>query len=653
EAAYTARQLATIRTDADLELPLTEIEYRGIDYDGLVPFYENIDFKQQLAKIKALKQSGQLTSQAIVPEPVVNVVPLQADNLRAVAMMGDKIALHIEMAGQNYHEDDMIGFVIGNPTVGYYGSRDLSLLQTPELRAVIENPAIIKNVFNVKAQLVLFKRLGLALEGVDFDFLLAAYLLDTTANDNELSTLAQRFDVYVQPDEEVYGKGAKFAVPEDVDQVLTHLGQKADALMQLETPTLAALTDHEQMHLYTDIELPLAHVLADMEYRGIAINQARLVEIGTNLTGRIQAIEDAIYLEAGEKFNINSPKQLGVLLFEKMGLPVIKKTKTGYSTAVDVLEKLAHQAPIVDYILQYRQLAKLKSTYVDGLLAVVNQKDSKIHTRFLQTLTQTGRLSSVDPNLQNIPMRSDEGRQIRTAFVPSQPDWQIFGADYSQIELRVLAHMTGDKNMQQAFLNGEDIHAETARAVFGLDSQAPVNALQRRTAKAVNFGIVYGISDFGLANNLGISRAQAKQFIETYFKEFPKVHEWMENIKAVAHAQGYVETIAKRRRYLPDIHAKNFNLRSFAERTAMNSPIQGSAADIIKIAMIKVADALAENNMQARMLLQVHDELIFEAPTSEIPELTALVTQVMDSAVTLDVPMQVESHYGKTWYDAK
>ncbi|WP_288957876.1 DNA polymerase I [uncultured Leuconostoc sp.] len=653
EAAYTARQLATIRTDADLELPLTEIEYRGIDYDGLVPFYEDIDFKQQLAKIKALKQSGQLTSQAIVPDPVVNVVPLRADNLRAVAMMGDKVALHIEMAGQNYHEDDMIGFVIGNPTVGYYGSRDLSLLQTPELRAVIENPAIIKNVFNVKAQLVMFKRLGLALQGVDFDFLLAAYLLDTTANDNELSTLAQRFDVYVQPDEEIYGKGAKFAVPEDVDRVLMHLGQKADALMQLETPTLAALTDHEQMHLYTDIELSLAHVLADMEYRGIAINQPRLAEIGTDLTSRIQAIEDAIYLEAGEKFNINSPKQLGVLLFEKMGLPVIKKTKTGYSTAVDVLEKLAHQAPIVDYVLQYRQLAKLKSTYVDGLLAVVNQKDSKIHTRFLQTLTQTGRLSSVDPNLQNIPMRSDEGRQIRTAFVPSQPDWQIFGADYSQIELRVLAHMTGDKNMQQAFLNGEDIHAETARAVFGLDSQAPVNAVQRRTAKAVNFGIVYGISDFGLANNLGISRAQAKQFIDTYFKEFPKVHEWMENIKAVAHAQGYVETIAKRRRYLPDIHAKNFNLRSFAERTAMNSPIQGSAADIIKIAMIKVADALAENNMQARMLLQVHDELIFEAPTSEIPALTALVTKVMDSAVTLDVPMQVESHYGKTWYDAK
>lgn len=653
DAAYIARQLATIQTDAELELPLAEIEYRGIDYDQLVPFYESLDFKQQLAKIKALKKSGQLTSQAILPESVLQVVPLQADNLRAVAMLGDELALHIELAGQNYHEDEMIGFVIGNAASGYYGSRDLSLLQTPELKTIVENPAIVKHVFNVKAQSVLFKRLGLILSGVTFDFLLAAYLLDTTANDNELSTLAQRFDIYVQPDEDIYGKGAKFAVPDDDALVLNHLGQKAAALMQLAEPTFAALTAHEQMHLYTDIELPLAHVLADMEYRGITIDQARLVEIGTDLTGRIQVIEDAIYLEAGEEFNINSPKQLGSLLFEKMGLPVIKKTKTGYSTAVDVLEKLAPQAPIVEHILQYRQLAKLKSTYVDGLLSVVNPKDSKVHTRFLQTLTQTGRLSSVDPNLQNIPMRSEAGRQIRTAFIPSQPDWQIFGADYSQIELRVLAHMTGDKNMQQAFLNGEDIHAETARAVFGLPSNASVDALQRRTAKAVNFGIVYGISDFGLANNLGITRAQAKTFITTYFQEFPKVHEWMSEIKARAHEQGYVETIAKRRRYLPDIHAKNFNLRSFAERTAMNSPIQGSAADIIKIAMIKVANAIAEQHLQARMLLQVHDELIFEAPVSEIPTLTELVTQVMDSAVALDVPMQVESHYGNTWYDAK
>ncbi|WP_220739020.1 DNA polymerase I [Leuconostoc miyukkimchii] len=653
QSAFRAKQLATILTEATLDLPLEEIEFRGIDFDKLVTFYEELDFKQQLAKIKALQKSGQIAGNQNTDEKSINVVTLQEENLQAVSMLSGKIAIHIEVAGPNYHNDAMIGFVIGNQTTGYYGSRDLTLLQKPELKAVIENESITKNVFNLKAQIILFKRLGLDLKGTKFDFLLAAYLLDTTDNDNELSTLAQRFDFYLLPDEEVYGKGAKFAIPEDTARVLVHLAHKADLLMQLEEPAFDALQAHEQTHLYTEIEFPLAKVLAEMEFRGIKINQQRLRDIGDDLEEKIHTLEAAIYTEAGEQFNINSPKQLGVLLFEKMGLPVIKRTKTGYSTAVDVLEKLASQAPIVDYILQYRQLAKLKSTYIEGLLAVVHEKDSKIHTRYLQTLTQTGRLSSVDPNLQNIPMRTEAGRQIRTAFVPSQPNWQIFGADYSQIELRVLAHMTGDANMQRAFLNGEDIHAETARAVFGLDNDGVVDPLMRRTAKAVNFGIVYGISDFGLANNLGISRAEAKRFIETYFKEFPQIHEWMSKIKETAHEKGYVETIAKRRRYLPDIGSKNFNLRSFAERTAMNSPIQGSAADIIKIAMIKVADAIKNNNMKARMLLQVHDELIFEAPIDEIEELTELVTTVMDSAVVLDVPMRVESHYGNTWYDAK
>lgn len=653
QLAFCARKLATILTDATLALPLEEIEYRGIDYDNLVTFYENLDFKKQLAKIKALQKSGQISGSQTTVEKSINVIKLQDDNLQAVAMLGTKIAFHIEMVGQNYHIDDMVGFVIGSPATGYYGSRDVTLLQRPELKSVIENAGIIKNVFNIKAQLILLKRLGIKLKGTKFDFLLASYLLDTTDNDNELATLAQRFDLYMTSDEDIYGKGAKFAIPEDDARVLAHLANKADILMQVEQLAFDALQEHEQTHLYTEIELPLAQVLADMEYQGIKIDQKRLRDIGSDLEGRIHAIENAIYIEAGEKFNINSPKQLGVLLFEKMGLPVVKRTKTGYSTAVDVLEKLAAQAPIVDHILQYRQLAKLKSTYVEGLLTVVHDQDSKIHTRFLQTLTQTGRLSSVDPNLQNIPMRTEEGRQIRTAFVPSEPNWQIVGADYSQIELRVLAHMTGDKNMQRAFLNGEDIHAETARAVFGLKDDAPVDALMRRTAKAVNFGIVYGISDFGLANNLGISRAEAKNFIDTYFKEFPQIHAWMAKIKEIAHEQGFVETIAKRRRYLPEISSKNFNLRSFAERTAMNSPIQGSAADIIKIAMIKVADALRDHHMQARMLLQVHDELIFEAPMDEIQELTELVTNVMDSAVVLDVPMRVESHYGNTWYDAK
>ncbi len=336
-----------------------------------------------------------------------------------------------------------------------------------------------------------------------------------------------------------------------------------------------------------------------------------------------------------------------------MGLTPIKKTKTGYSTSVDVLEKLAGEAPIVENILKYRQIAKIQSTYIEGLLKVVHSTDQKAHTRYQQTLTQTGRLSSVDPNLQNIPIRTEEGRRIRQAFVPSHDGWQIFSSDYSQIELRVLAHMTHDKNLQAAFIDDEDIHASTARRIFRLLPDEEVSPNMRRQAKAVNFGIVYGISDYGLSQNIGISRKQAHDFIETYFEEYPGVKKYMDDIVQTAKDQGYVETISHRRRYLPDINARNFAQRSFAERTAMNTPIQGSAADIIKIAMINMEDALKKADLQATMLLQVHDELIFEAPAEEIPTLEKLVPKVMDSAVKLEIPLKVESHYGNTWYDAK
>ncbi|MGO2299873.1 DNA polymerase I, partial [Paucilactobacillus nenjiangensis] len=410
---------------------------------------------------------------------------------------------------------------------------------------------------------------------------------------------------------------------------------------------------NEQTALYRTIELPLSDVLAKMEIRGIHVNADTLQSMGSKLIERLSEMEQLIYQEAGEEFNINSPKQLGEILFEKMGLPVVKKTKTGYSTAVDVLEKLRPDAPIVDNVLQYRQISKLQSTYIEGLLKVIHSTDQKVHTRYLQTLTQTGRLSSVDPNLQNIPIRLEEGRKIRQAFEPSHEGWEIFSSDYSQIELRVLAHITGDKNLQEAFIQDEDIHASTARRIFKLGPDVEIDRNLRRQAKAVNFGIVYGISDFGLAQNIGITRKQAKAFIDTYFEEFPGVKQYIDDIVELAHKQGYVETLTNRRRYLPDIHAKNFNLRSFAERTAMNTPIQGSAADIIKIAMIKMEDALKDTGLQAKMLLQIHDELVFEAPAEEIATLEKLVPSVMDSAVSLDVPLKVESAHGKTWYEAK
>ncbi|NLS37653.1 DNA polymerase I [Fructobacillus tropaeoli] len=656
EVAYRAQKLATIITDADLSISLDDLAYNGPKTKGLVELFESLHFKSALAKLKAHQLVDQDdTSVEEAESQSANFHPVKELDEAALADLAkaDTLAIQIDTDADNYHTADMLAFAIGNDDLGYFASRDFTWFENQTLRDLIENPEQKLRLFNAKEVWVLMHRLDLTLAGVDFDFMLVAYLLDTVGNDNVLSTLAARFGLYLPADEDFYGKGAKFAVPTDDQEVYDHLGHKAEALYGLRDKAFEELAEHKQTALYHDIELPLSFVLAKMEAQGFAVKEDRLEKMGQELDEKISQLKEEIYQIAGEEFNINSTKQLGTLLFEKMNLPVIKKTKTGYSTAVEVLEELAPQAPIVSHILEYRQLAKIKSTYVDGLLAVVDQADQKIHTRFLQTLTQTGRLSSVDPNLQNIPMRTEEGRKIRHAFVPSHPDWLIFGADYSQIELRVLAAITGDPNMKKAFMEDEDIHAETARAVFGLKADEPVDANHRRTAKAVNFGIVYGISDFGLSKNLGISRKDAKSFIETYFKEFPKIHGWMEQIKEQAHKDGFVETIEHRRRYLPEINAKNFNRRSFAERTAMNSPIQGSAADIIKIAMIKVDQALTKEGLQAKMLLQVHDELVFECPKEELEQVRKLVTSVMDSAVSLSVPLKVEDHAGPTWYEAK
>ncbi|EEI10377.1 DNA-directed DNA polymerase, partial [Enterococcus faecalis TX0104] len=431
-----------------------------------------------------------------------------------------------------------------------------------------------------------------------------------------------------------------------------HLARKIKAIQFLTSKLDSELTEKNQADLFYKMELPLSRILGDMEITGIRVDATRLKEMQVEFSERLKEIEEKIYAEAGEEFNLNSPKQLGVILFEKMGLPVIKKTKTGYSTAVDVLEQLKEQAPIVADILTYRQIAKIQSTYVEGLLKVI-QPDNKIHTRYVQTLTQTGRLSSVDPNLQNIPIRLEEGRKIREAFVPREDNWLIFSSDYSQIELRVLAHISNDEHLKEAFVEGQDIHASTAMRVFGVEKAEDVTPNMRRQAKAVNFGIVYGISDYGLSQNLGITRKQAQQYIDTYFEKYPGVKQYMEEIVRDAKDKGYVETLYHRRRYLSDINSRNFNLRSFAERTAINTPIQGSAADILKIAMIEMARRLKEEKLQATMLLQVHDELVFEVPESELEQLNQLVKEVMEHAVSLHVPLITDSSWGKTWYEAK
>ncbi len=657
--AFLSKKLATIDTNAPIDIKLADLIYKGPQEPELSGFYKKMGFKSFLnSSNNADNQLG--TSKIELPE--VEFTELSKENLDEVNSLGNEITFNLETINPNYHTAEQLGFVIGNGKK-WFVSRDMSLLSDKRIKQILENSEINKNIFDTKAQIVGLHRNEIGFQGVDFDMLLVSYLINTLNNEDDIGEVANRHGYFgVLSDEEVYGKGKSLQIP-DNHELFEHMVRKALAISTLKKQMLEKLKEHQQADLYRDLELPLACVLSVMEIQGISVNQDKLEELKSKFTERVSEYKQKIYQEAGEEFNIGSPKQLGIVLFEKMGLPVIKKTKTGYSTAVDVLEQLAPDHPIIENILNYRQLTKLISTYLDGIKADITD-DGKVHTRYLQTLTQTGRLSSVDPNLQNIPVRTEEGRKVREAFVPSHKGWKLFSSDYSQIELRVLAAISGDKNMREAFESGEDIHAATARRIFELDKDAVITPTLRRQAKAVNFGIVYGISSFGLAHNTGISNGDAKRFIDKYFNEYPGVKQYMEDSVKFAKEHGYVETISHRRRYIPEIQSKRFQQRQFAERIAMNSPIQGSAADIIKAAMIKMQSVLKEKGLQAKMLLQIHDELIFEAPETEIPVLEKLVPQVMDSIMKTDkllsnstvdfnVPLKVESHSGSDWYNIK
>ncbi|MEJ6348642.1 DNA polymerase I [Holzapfeliella sp. He02] len=645
--AFLCYDLATIKTDTPIDFDLADTAVQAQNSEQLVAFYQKMNFKSFLDKEVLDSQFNQNTQEEIA----YTVLNTEADVDQLPEVTDGFVAFQLELFGQNYHEADFVGFSL-SINGQYFVSSVIDLLTTPKLQKLLESTTINKRVFDVKRTIVGLRRLGITLKSVDFDMLLVSYLLNPDHNQNDLGELAQSYNCFdAKSDVQVYGKGAKKALPED-EMLFEHLARKVRTIESMKAGLMSQLTDHNQDQLFDEIELPLAFVLAEMEIIGIKAQASTLQEMSVVLSQQLQEIEARIYAQAGEEFNINSPKQLGQILFEKLNLPPVKKTKTGYSTSVDVLETLKKKSPIVSDILDYRQVAKIQSTYVNGLLKTIHP-DQRIHTRYLQTLTATGRLSSVDPNLQNIPIRLEEGRKIRHAFVPSNEDSVIFSSDYSQVELRVLAHMSEDENMQEAFKSDYDIHSHTAMKIFNLSSPEEVDSNMRRQAKAVNFGIVYGISDYGLAKNLDIPRKQAQAFIDQYFAQYPKVKQFMDDTIEQAKSDGYVETLMHRRRYLPDIHSRNFHLRSFAERTAMNSPIQGTAADIIKIAMINMQKALQEKHLRTKMLLQVHDELIFEVPQDELAIVEKLVPQVMTSAIQLDVPLVVDSSYGKSWYEAK
>lgn len=504
---------------------------------------------------------------------------------------------------------------------------------------------------DAKDTIKLLLQSGLDPRGISFDTALAAYLIDPTQSSYELPRLALACCNAMLPDLDL-----------DDPAALSPLGGRETtegaaarylaAMREIFREMNDKIEQFGMRKLYYEIELPLERVLAEMENAGCAVAPEELRTFGERLETRIRDLVDGIYQDAGAEFNINSPRQLGEVLFERLGLPAPKKTKTGYSTSAEVLERLRDEHPIIAHILEYRRLTKLKSTYVDGLLAVVDTKDNRIHTHFQQMVTATGRLSSTDPNLQNIPVRTELGRELRRMFVAPDKDHVLIDADYSQIELRVLAHISQDKHMIGAFVAGQDIHAATASKVYHLPLDE-ITSSMRSSCKAVNFGIVYGISDFSLAQDIGVSRKEAAEFIKTYLDSYPGIENYMTNIKQTAREQGYVTTLFGRRRAVPDIDSKTFNVRSAAERIAMNTPIQGTAADIIKIAMVRVRDRLKREGLESRLILQVHDELILEAPLREKDAAAKILTEEMESAFKMDAPLVAEANCGASWYEAK
>ncbi|TCP53747.1 DNA polymerase I [Tumebacillus sp. BK434] len=651
ESALLSKRLATINREVPLDIDFESYRFESYDAGKVREIFKALEFKSLLDR---LPQGGTESEAAEEPAAAANAVVspqiIRADELGAIIdTLPETVGLYLDVEG-NYQLGEIHGLAMATKDAAWYLPFDGMLPN--EVVALLQDAGKTKVYYDVKAVSAALKTQLIELDCNVFCTLLGSYLLSPSDGTPDLFDVIERHIGWkVDP----LPKGtAKKKVEVSMEERAMLAGSVAAANAHLKELLEVALETSDLMPLYRDLELPLSFVLADMEASGVRIDTEELKEIGENLKTRIEALQAEIYELSGLEFNLNSPKQLGEVLFDKLGLPASKKTKTGYSTSADVLEKLAEHSPVVQKILDYRHLGKLQSTYVEGLLNAARQSGDnfRVHTQFNQALTATGRLSSTEPNLQNIPIRTEEGRRLRHVFVPTDPEWKILAADYSQIELRILAHISGDESMIDAFVHDEDIHTRTATQVFEVAPEE-VDANMRRAAKAVNFGIVYGISDFGLSQNLNIPRKQAGAFIESYFAKFPGVKRYMEEVVEQARRDEYVTTLLGRKRHLPDIKASNFNIRSFAERTAMNTPIQGTAADIIKKAMVNIHEAMKDQKLRARMLLQVHDELIFECPPEEIEQLTDLVRHEMEQVTVLSVPLKADINIGDTWYEAK
>lgn len=624
DQAFMSRELATIDCNVPMTFAWDDFVVADPDVEALSLFYARLELRSLLERLEkdfgAAPEAEELKGTVLEGAAALETAQGLNPGTYGLYLPRDKKGqiLAVVLASS---KEEVICFRHENMMTLFNALKDL--LQDPSTELLTEH---------WKEDYHALSHEGIRLVEPQWDLALADYLLSPERTDHDLAGAMKHF----------LGRPPR--------------GEDSAAWMDMAT-TLFTLRDKMNDVLYDvglirvldEIEVPLRHILADMEDTGVQLNLPYLQELQKEFDQRLRVSEERIYVLAGKVFKINSPKQLGVVLFEDLGLPVIKKTKTGYSTDAEVLEALRKEHEIIEEILRYRQVTKLKSTYVDGLLALADDS-GKVHTTFNQVLTSTGRLSSREPNLQNIPIRTEEGRRIRQAFIPSGQEQVMVAADYSQIELRVLAHMSGDEGLISSFRNKEDIHRRTASEVFHM-SPEEVTPLLRRAAKAVNFGIIYGQTDYGLARELNITRAEAKDYIERYFSRYPKVQAWIDETVEGARAKGYVTTLFDRRRTIKDIHSKNFNLRSFAERTAVNTPIQGTAADIIKMAMVEMDRRLQDKGLSAKMLLQVHDELIFEAPPEEVAILIQLIRHVMEGVVHLDVPLDVDIKVGFNWQE--
>jgi len=634
--AIMSKELVTIDTDGDIDLTIHDLKKEDVKKPELMSFFQSLDLHVFVKKMEIPETKKEDWTYLEIN-----------DDEKLKKILTSDLALHFEFSDYNYHKADLWGIGISSDQ-GYYFLNAEYALSSPVFKAYLLSEDMHKSVYDYKAIKVFLLWHHLDLVGVTYDLLLSAYLINSHLGKEEFKRIVSAFNYEdILYDDVVYGKGAKKGLPEK-EVFEHHIVSKAKAIFELKASQLKTLKDQEQLHLLEELEIPLSEVLAEMEFQGLYVDQEELKAQSKDLKQRIDKIEEEIIDLAGENFNVSSPKQLGEILFDRLNLPNGKKTKTGYSTSAEVLNELKSKHPIIDKILDYRQLTKLYSTYIEGLKANLFD-DGKVHTIYMQALTTTGRLSSLDPNLQNIPIRTEEGRKIRKLFIPEK-NHVFLGADYSQIELRVLASMASVKALIEAFNQGLDIHTKTAQDVFHVEE---VTSDQRRAAKAVNFGIIYGIGAWSLSEDIKVTPKEAQAFIDRYLSIYPEIKTYMEDIVKFAKEHDFVETLMKRRRYIPELKSPVFTQRAFGERTALNAPIQGSAADILKKAMVDLYRYLKKNNKKSRLLLQVHDELILEVDPDEVDEMKEIVPHMMGQAIKLQVELKTSCDIGPTWYDLK